>query len=142
MKKLKEYIKNEICFGEANHDIYYNVDEDRFWNETYVGNRYAIETDSIFIGSIKGNTDWSSMCDTCEKYMCPGIDECRADSIAQDFKNSFEFRESVMRWIDARYEKQIEELSDDYYMALKRITKHFIDDDLKGDSIEKWFKKT
>ena len=90
---LQQYIEDNINFknqgSRPNQDIYYNIEDDRFWIHSYFGNEPLspnTERENICIHMIKNYDDFEFSCSMCygggsngkHGYKCAEWQECQA----------------------------------------------------------------
>ena len=155
---LRSFIEENITFthngSRPNQDIYYNIEDNKFWTHVYCGNE-SLSPDTvkenIFIWGIKNTDELDSLCFYCEgnddkrEYDCPLWQECQAQSL-YDYIREHEyddlwggngvyhqieqFLEDCHYWELAEIDLLLEEMYGDYHIYLNKAYDNLIATDL------------
>lgn len=96
---LQEYIEENITFtndgSRPNQDIYYNIEDNKFWTHVYCGNEslsQETEKENILIYKIRNTDEFEILCENCDgvenkrECDCELWQECQAQFLYEDIK--------------------------------------------------------
>lgn len=98
---LQQFIEDNVTFTNEggwrpNQDIYYNIEDDKFWIHRYCGNELlspGTEKDNILLWKIHNTDEFYILCENCDgienkrEDNCPLWQECQAQSLYEDIQD-------------------------------------------------------
>lgn len=98
---LQQFIEDNVTFTNAdgcrpNQDIYYNIEDDKFWIHLYCGNEPlspGTEKENILLWKIRNTDEFYILCENCDgienkqEDNCPLWQECQAQSLYEDIQD-------------------------------------------------------
>lgn len=126
---LQQFIEDNVTFTNAggcrpNQDIYYNIEDDKFWIHLYCGNESLSPDDqkeNILICEIHNTEEFHMICKSCEgydgewEYDCPQWQECQAESLYEYIRDDCYNPQNII------YEQIVDRIDNCHYEELAEI---------------------